>query len=107
MILEFEHPFSTKASHALKLMYSFTFCILSVKKHIILFIRLNQISKKYLLYIYTYTYVGQGEVENTVLITDEPMENDSIAFYFCSPKITANCEYYYIVNIYICMYVHA
>ena len=41
-----------------------------------------------------HTCVGQDEVEDTALITDEPIEDDSMALYFCSPKITANCEYY-------------
>ena len=45
------------------------------------------------------TCVGQDEVEDTALITDEPIENDSIALYFCSTKITANCEYYYCIGV--------
>lgn len=46
------------------------------------------------MYVYTYctVYVGQDEVEDAGLTTDEPIENDSIAFYFCSPKVTANCK---------------
>ena len=56
------------------------------------------------MYVYTYCMVGQDEVEDTGLITDEPIENDSIAFYFCSPKVTANCEYH--IVFYIHAYIH-
>ena len=34
----------------------------------------------------------EDEVEDIALITDEPIEDDSTALYFCSPKITAKCE---------------
>ena len=39
----------------------------------------------------------KDEVEDTALITDELIEDDCIALYFCSSKITANCECTYIL----------
>ena len=49
------------------------------------------------LHIYVHMLEDEDEVEDIALITDEPIEDDSMALYFCSPKITANCECY-------CMY---
>ena len=37
-----------------------------------------------------YMLTGKDEMEDITCTTDELDENDSLALYFCSPKITAN-----------------
>ena len=43
---------------------------------------------------------GQDEMENIICTADELDENDSLALYFCSPKVTANGKYTFL-HIYI------
>ena len=47
---------------------------------------------KQLVVLTVFVCVGQEEVEGT---SDNcpPYENDSLALYFCSPRLTANCKF--------------
>ena len=47
-----------------------------------------------------YMLTGQDEMEDIACTTDELDENDSLALYFCSPKITANGK-----QIFLCIYI--